>query len=80
MLVLWACRRPEFTTLRMRHVANKFLLTDPFAEADDDTGEAKQSQNYIHIRIQRKTNPNNRHVQGNRDAYSSMQSEMVVRL
>jgi hypothetical protein len=26
---------------------------DPFAEADEDTGETKQSQNYIHIRIQR---------------------------
>lgn len=31
-----------------------FLLIDPFAEADEDTGETKQSQNYIHIRIQRK--------------------------
>ena len=31
-----------------------FSSLDPFAEADDDTGEAKQSQNYIHIRIQRK--------------------------
>jgi hypothetical protein len=30
-----------------------FCLTDPFAEADEDTGETKQSQNYIHIRIQR---------------------------
>ena len=28
-------------------------LLDPFAEADEDTGETKQSQNYIHIRIQR---------------------------
>ncbi|KAJ9641549.1 Eukaryotic translation initiation factor eIF-1 [Coniosporium tulheliwenetii] len=28
---------------------------DPFAEADEDTGEVnKQSQNYIHIRIQQK--------------------------
>ncbi|KAK5190394.1 Eukaryotic translation initiation factor eIF-1 [Exophiala xenobiotica] len=27
---------------------------DPFAEADDDTGEAKQTQNYIHIRIQQR--------------------------
>ncbi|CAM1501655.1 Fc.00g036390.m01.CDS01 [Cosmosporella sp. VM-42] len=26
---------------------------DPFAEADEDTGETKQAQNYIHIRIQR---------------------------
>ena len=30
-------------------------ITDPFAEADEDTGETKQSQNYIHIRIQRKS-------------------------
>jgi hypothetical protein len=30
-----------------------FFVTDPFAEADEDTGETKQSQNYIHIRIQR---------------------------
>ena len=29
------------------------VMTDPFAEADEDTGETKQSQNYIHIRIQR---------------------------
>ncbi|CAD6592721.1 MAG: Eukaryotic translation initiation factor eIF-1 [Alectoria sarmentosa] len=28
-------------------------MSDPFAEADEDTGETKQSQNYIHIRIQR---------------------------
>ncbi|OAA44998.1 Eukaryotic translation initiation factor SUI1 [Metarhizium rileyi] len=27
---------------------------DPFAEADEDTGENKQSQNYIHIRIQQR--------------------------
>ncbi|KAL1586131.1 hypothetical protein WHR41_04830 [Cladosporium halotolerans] len=27
---------------------------DPFAEADEDTGGEKQSQNYIHIRIQQR--------------------------
>ncbi|KAK8040438.1 hypothetical protein PG991_000226 [Apiospora marii] len=27
---------------------------DPFAEADEDTGESKQAQNYIHIRIQQR--------------------------
>ncbi|KAH6973805.1 translation initiation factor SUI1 [Ilyonectria sp. MPI-CAGE-AT-0026] len=27
---------------------------DPFAEADEDTGETKQTQNYIHIRIQQR--------------------------
>ena len=37
------------------HVANILDQTDPFAEADEDTGETKQSQNYIHIRIQRKS-------------------------
>jgi hypothetical protein len=31
-----------------------FGRVDPFAEADEDTGETKQSQNYIHIRIQRR--------------------------
>jgi translation initiation factor 1 len=36
------------------HLANARLPSDPFAEADEDTGETKQSQNYIHIRIQRK--------------------------
>ena len=30
---------------------------DPFAEADADPGETKQSQNYIHIRIQRESIP-----------------------
>ncbi|KAL8959473.1 MAG: hypothetical protein Q9183_005628 [Haloplaca sp. 2 TL-2023] len=29
-------------------------IIDPFAEADEDTGETKQSQNYIHIRIQQR--------------------------
>jgi hypothetical protein len=28
-------------------------LVDPFAEADEDTGQVQQSQQYIHIRIQR---------------------------
>ncbi|RMD41177.1 hypothetical protein DV735_g3946, partial [Chaetothyriales sp. CBS 134920] len=29
-------------------------VANPFAEADDDTGETKQAQNYIHIRIQQR--------------------------
>jgi hypothetical protein len=37
----------------MMAIAKLFATTDPFAEADEDTGETKQSQNYIHIRIQR---------------------------
>jgi translation initiation factor 1 (eIF-1/SUI1) len=28
-------------------------VVDPFAEADEDTGQVQQSQQYIHIRIQR---------------------------
>lgn len=31
---------------------------DPFAEADEDTGQVKQAQqDYIHIRIQRMSTP-----------------------
>lgn len=37
--------------------ATLLTSTDPFAEADEDTGETKQSQNYIHIRIQRTFDP-----------------------
>ncbi|POR37581.1 Eukaryotic translation initiation factor eIF-1 [Tolypocladium paradoxum] len=36
------------------HRADLPPLTDPFAEADEDTGETKQTQNYIHIRIQQR--------------------------
>ena len=28
-------------------------FTDPFAEADEDSGQTTQTQEYIHIRIQR---------------------------
>ena len=45
-----------FRAAEMMRKLGKHILTwnaDPFAEADEDTGEAKQSQNYIHIRIQR---------------------------
>jgi translation initiation factor SUI1 len=35
-------------------MANATLHSDPFAEADDDTGGTKESQNYIHIRIQQR--------------------------
>ncbi|KAF2802976.1 translation initiation factor SU [Mytilinidion resinicola] len=30
------------------------MVVNPFAEADEDTGDTKQSQNYIHIRIQQR--------------------------
>ncbi|KAK9791021.1 putative Eukaryotic translation initiation factor eIF-1 [Seiridium cardinale] len=34
--------------------ANPSHSIDPFAEADEDTGETKQASNYIHIRIQQR--------------------------
>ena len=46
-------RVPKTTSNNFRSEANVLHLSDPFAEADEDTGETKQSQNYIHIRIQR---------------------------
>jgi hypothetical protein len=45
--------RPRGLSLAVNTHVLTSLLTDPFAEADEDTGETKQSQNYIHIRIQR---------------------------
>lgn len=40
------------------HLADRRLLaTDPFAEADDDTGDIKKVENHIHIRIQRTFSP-----------------------
>ncbi len=41
--------------------ANHVTNIDPFAEADEDTGETKQAQNYIHIRIQRTLPSNETH-------------------
>ncbi|EXJ61220.1 uncharacterized protein A1O5_12012 [Cladophialophora psammophila CBS 110553] len=46
-------RRPSLAAALHLQTALKPRLY-PFAEADDDTGEAKQSQNYIHIRIQQR--------------------------
>lgn len=43
----FSAKRPDLRKLT--------LLLDPFAEADADPGETKQSQNYIHIRIQRES-------------------------
>lgn len=55
MMGLPALRRLiSFLPQYLSAVANNPGYTDPFAEADEDTGETKQSQNYIHIRIQRK--------------------------
>jgi hypothetical protein len=49
-------RRPLIKSYRISFWSAKANIPrhiDPFAEADEDTGETKQSQNYIHIRIQR---------------------------
>ena len=45
----------SLTIPRARSFTSRVLtiLTDPFAEADEDTGQVQQSQSYIHIRIQR---------------------------
>ena len=39
----------EYKLMRLCHI-------DPFAEADDNNIDGKESQNYIHIRIQRAYN------------------------
>jgi len=47
-------RRKKHRTHFMSNIEN-LKTFDPFAEADDDTGEvSKQEQNYIHIRIQQR--------------------------
>ena len=43
------CHHPALVGYFVTNLAS----LDPFAEADEDTGETRQSQNYIHIRIQR---------------------------
>ncbi|KAI5204892.1 hypothetical protein E4T38_04471 [Aureobasidium subglaciale] len=46
---------PTDTATLGHHPLTRVTRTDPFAEADEDTGEIKQSNqsSYIHIRIQR---------------------------
>ncbi|RAK76702.1 translation initiation factor SU [Aspergillus fijiensis CBS 313.89] len=43
---------PAYMSVLMSLMA--LVVVYPFAEADEDTGETKQSQNYIHIRIQQR--------------------------
>ncbi|KAL4969993.1 SUI1 family translation initiation factor [Aspergillus stella-maris] len=43
---------PAYMSVGMSVMA--LAVVYPFAEADEDTGETKQSQNYIHIRIQQR--------------------------
>lgn len=50
-----ACRAYSADAPQSHAPANRACDTDPFAEADEGEGETKQSQNYIHIRIQRKS-------------------------
>ncbi|OJD18674.1 translation initiation factor SUI1 [Emergomyces pasteurianus Ep9510] len=51
---------PYYTLFKSVATNNGFMSIenlktfDPFAEADEDTGDTKQSQNYIHIRIQQR--------------------------
>lgn len=50
-------QHPPSSPSKLEFMSIENLKTfDPFAEADEDTGETKQSQNYIHIRIQRTSN------------------------
>ena len=44
---------PFLTSPNRGQLLTDIPIADPFAEADEDTGETKQTQNYIHIRIQR---------------------------
>ncbi|ORY11540.1 translation initiation factor SUI1 [Clohesyomyces aquaticus] len=45
---------PSFRDKQLFMSIENLKTFDPFAEADEDTGETKQSQNYIHIRIQQR--------------------------
>lgn len=49
------CKRRPTPPHLGHHPLTRVTRTDPFAEADEDTGEIKQSNqsSYIHIRIQR---------------------------
>jgi hypothetical protein len=52
-----ATRYPlNFALERHLTITSLTSSTDPFAEADEDTGQVQQSQSYIHIRIQRTFN------------------------
>ncbi|KAF5679574.1 eukaryotic translation initiation factor eIF-1 [Fusarium denticulatum] len=53
MLNLHSSLYPITTISILRNTIADHRDLDPFAEADEDTGETKQTQNYIHIRIQR---------------------------
>lgn len=65
--------------ISVRTRADSRGTADPFAEADEDTGEAKQSQNYIHIRIQRRSPLRiSRFLEAYSD-YLDFQNAMVVR-
>ncbi|KAJ5053675.1 Eukaryotic translation initiation factor eIF-1 [Penicillium rubens] len=45
---------PISTAMITMYADETYVFHHPFAEADEDTGETKQSQNYIHIRIQQR--------------------------
>ncbi|KAF7125223.1 hypothetical protein CNMCM5793_001332 [Aspergillus hiratsukae] len=50
----WLGETPEQKKSAATPAYMSVLMSYPFAEADEDTGETKQSQNYIHIRIQQR--------------------------
>ncbi|GAD92172.1 hypothetical protein AN4742.2 [Paecilomyces variotii No. 5] len=50
----WLAESPEQSKTASTPAYMSVFMSYPFAEADEDTGETKQSQNYIHIRIQQR--------------------------
>ncbi|KAF2176169.1 translation initiation factor SU [Zopfia rhizophila CBS 207.26] len=50
----WLAETPEQKRTSATPAYFSVGMAYPFAEADEDTGETKQSQNYIHIRIQQR--------------------------
>ncbi|KAF5862687.1 translation INITIATION FACTOR [Aspergillus alliaceus] len=50
----WLGETPEQKRTASTPAYMSVFMSHPFAEADEDTGETKQSQNYIHIRIQQR--------------------------
>ncbi|OBT64545.1 translation initiation factor SUI1 [Pseudogymnoascus sp. 23342-1-I1] len=50
----WLSESPDSKAAASQPAYMGVGMSYPFAEADEDTGETKQSQNYIHIRIQQR--------------------------
>ncbi|KAF1830170.1 translation initiation factor SU [Decorospora gaudefroyi] len=55
MAAAWLAETPEQKKTSSTPAYMQVGMSDPFAEADEDTGQVKQSQqDYIHIRIQQR--------------------------